>query len=296
MPKLAADKAPEWTRQVVGRALKGVKLKGLLAADMKTVDPLKLSPIVRVAMDAAEGMMTPEAAAAPAGAGPDDVIMKLLEHVVQGAAEQKAMPGAEVDEDAAEPANPAAATGAAAAPSGEGANPQLMGFLKDQCGLDDANLAKVAEMLKPSAAAPGEKKPGEDEELDENGNPKKKAEDDMPNNAITEKAMDEAIQAAVKSERERSAATSSAREFVRPWVGQLPVALDSEPKVLRAALKIMGVGDVDKLHKSALRPILQNIPKPGAAQRSSTTQPAMDAAAATSFLERYKGAADIGVL
>ncbi len=307
-PLLAQDKAAGWTKAVVEKALKDVKMKGLLAADGKTVDKAKLKPIIKVAMDALEGAMTPEAMTA-GGAGPDDVILKLLDHALGEAVAQQ--PDMDADPIAAAPAAaPAAATGAAAAPSGEGGpNPELMGFLKD-CGLDEASLAKVMQMLgaKQQAAATGAAGGGGGENVQpakteggEGGEkePKEPTGDDMPNNGITQKAMDAAIGAAVTKAqddiRAQMKAAHEAREFVAPWVGQLPMALDSAEEVMRSALKILGV-KVDNVHADALRPIIANLPKPGARTRTTAAVPAMDQATVSSFGERFKGAANIGIL
>jgi hypothetical protein len=85
----------------------------------------------------------------------------------------------------------------------------------------------------------------------------KKAMDERLKGMIT---MDEAkaiAEGAVAAERSRNAALHEAREFVRPIVGDLPMALDSAVKVLRAAATARGVSNVDKINEAGLRTILE---------------------------------------
>ena len=75
-------------------------------------------------------------------------------------------------------------------------------------------------------------------------------------------AMDEAIKDARRVERDIAAA----REYVRPWVGSLPVSLafDSAHEVYKKALDTLTV-DVKDVHPSAYKAILDHVPIPGSA-------------------------------
>lgn len=244
----------------------------------------KLPTIVKMALDAANPLMTSEATAA-GGAGPDDVIIKLLD-MVGG---QAAAPDPEAPEMDAVPEVPGAGAPAAAAtvaaPAAPDPNAAVMDFLKG-CGLDEASMAKVAELMgakkEPAAAAtdPAKPKPATEDEDDE----------DMP---ITPQAMDSAIKAATAAERKNQKDLYEAHELVKPYVGNLPMTFDSAPDVIRTALKMKGV-KVDGLHDDALRPILEAQQKIGQKPRQAADSTvAMDSARSTSFAERFKGAANI---
>ena len=56
---------------------------------------------------------------------------------------------------------------------------------------------------------------------------------------VTTDEMNAIVAAAVKTERKANLATAEAREFVRPFVGQVAMALDSEVAVLQAAASAM---------------------------------------------------------
>lgn len=63
---------------------------------------------------------------------------------------------------------------------------------------------------------------------------------------------DARVQEALKAERLRSTAAIEARAFVRPYVGEVALALDSAAQIHRAAAKILNVEDADTVHPSAL--------------------------------------------
>lgn len=270
-PKLAQD-----AKLDLVPILQKVTRKTLMAADGKSFKKDALANIVKLAKDAADPLLAPEAKAA-GGVGPDDVIIKLLDMVGPPPA------GEAPDMDEAPPAAAAPATDPnGAVPAGGG----LAGFLKD-CGLDEA---KIAEALK---LAGGGAKDGDDPDKD-----KDPAKDEEP--MVTQKAMDAAISAAVtkasadtetrvlKSQR----ALAEAREFVRPWVGEVSLALDTAEAVLRATATRLGV-KADSLHVDALRPIIEAQPKPG--ERKAPTTPAMDSATASDFSKRFPHAANIRI-
>ena len=106
---------------------------------------------------------------------------------------------------------------------------------------------------------------------------------------VSKPAMDAAIaEAAEKARTETTAhlaAIDEARRFVRPWVGELPMAFDSAEAVERQALTVLGKAHAGK-HPDSLRDIIEACPKPGDAPRTKP-RPAMDAANAKSLGERF---------
>jgi uncharacterized protein len=85
----------------------------------------------------------------------------------------------------------------------------------------------------------------------------------MDTKHVTEDAMNKAIQSAVASVKKTAAEAAEAREFVRPWVGDLPLALDSADKVMRAAAVALKIEDAEEIHPSALKTIIKMQPRPG---------------------------------
>jgi len=81
---------------------------------------------------------------------------------------------------------------------------------------------------------------------------------------VTVDQMAKGIASAVTAVRQNATETAEAREFVRPYVGDLPMALDSAEKVLRAAAVIRKIDDADTIHPSALKTIIKMMPKAGA--------------------------------
>lgn len=84
-------------------------------------------------------------------------------------------------------------------------------------------------------------------------------------------------------------ALRNAEEAVRPYVGKLPLAMDSADEVYAKALGMLGVKDVAKIHPSAYPSLLSAQPKPGSAKPVL----AMDSAGASDFNKRVPGAARI---
>jgi 8-oxo-dGTP pyrophosphatase MutT (NUDIX family) len=271
-PKLAQD-----AKLDLVPILQKVTRKNLMAADGKSFKKDALEMIVKLAKDAADPLLAPEAKAA-GGVGPDDVIIKLLDMV-------GAPPAGETpDMDEAPPAVAAAATDPnSATPAGGG----LADFLKE-CGLDEA---KIAEALK---RAGGAAKDSDDPDKD-----KEPAKDEEP--VVTQTAMDAAISAAVKKASadtearvmQSQRALAEAREFVRPWVGDVSLAHDSAEAVLRATVARLGV-KAEGLHVDALRPIIEAQPKPGD-RKAPASPPAMDSATASDFSKRFPHAANIRI-
>ncbi len=290
-PKLAMDKKPDYAS-----ITKGVTLKSLLAQDGKSIDQKKLAAVVKIARDALDPMMTPEATAA-GGVGPDDIIMKLLDQVV---APGGAPPAVEADAMIPQAAMPNAAAspgGTTEAATGTDDNAELTAFLAT-LGLPPEVVAKIMSMCGGGEAAPAAA-------AVEGGDPDTTADDEDPNkekdkDMVTKPAMDAAIKAATeateKRVRETQKSIHEAVAFVKPWVGDVSsLAFDSAEGVYRGALASLGVKAEDVTDPAALKHIVQAQPKPGA-RRQGAEPIALDAAAATSFAERFPHAAHIGNL
>jgi 8-oxo-dGTP pyrophosphatase MutT (NUDIX family) len=130
------------------------------------------------------------------------------------------------------------------------------------------------------------KKKGADDEDEEEKKSKAEDEDEEDKkDMVDKKAMDAAIDAAVRQERLNSRKIAEAVEEVRPFIGKTTVAFDSADEVYKAALKSMKV-DITGVHPSAYRAILRSQPKPGS-QREHAPAVAMDAAGAKGFSERF---------
>jgi hypothetical protein len=78
----------------------------------------------------------------------------------------------------------------------------------------------------------------------------------MDKRPITGDDMNKAIASAVAGERKARLAETEARAFVQPFVGHLPIALDSAEKILRAAAKAMRIEDADTVDHSALKTLI----------------------------------------
>jgi hypothetical protein len=103
---------------------------------------------------------------------------------------------------------------------------------------------------------------------------------------VTKEAMDSAIATAIAERDQQNRQALEAREFVRPIVGNVSLALDTAEDILRTALQMRGVSVKDfpaNTPASAYRAILQNLPN----GRESTRSYAMDSTAARSFSERF---------
>lgn len=163
----------------------------------------------------------------------------------------------------------------------------------------DAKTARDKKARDAEGETEEEKKAREDKEAEEAKD--KKARDKKAKDAECEKekAMDAAIQLAKDEATTAGAALAiklaheirDAERFARAYVGEMPgVAFDSAEQVFRAALKIKGVKDADKIHASALRTVLEAQP----VMNRATPRVAMDAASVSSFDKMYPQAARIG--
>lgn len=300
LPKLAKDSRAKFDLKPI---LKNVTLKGLLAKDGKTIKKDVIPMIVKLAFDAAMPLASPETKASGGpngGLGPDDIIMHLLTQGVEEAAADPA--AAQLDVPPADPADVPEPT------DEEGGDPseKVLAFLQGKLNEDD--LGQIKQLLAPSSAAPpgggavppkkpaGEKKEGEDEELDENGNPKKKATDEggpaMKPDMVDKKAMDSAMKKQAEDIRREMRDANEAREFVRPFVGDVAFAHDTAAKVYAAAATAMGLETEGVTDIKALKFVIGRMPKLGDRQHSNDP-PAMDSATEMSLAERFPHAARI---
>ena len=108
----------------------------------------------------------------------------------------------------------------------------------------------------------------------------------MDTKPVTKVAMDAAIANAIKETTARLNQRDEAKRFVRPWVGDIAVAMDSAAEVYKFALEQSGE-DVTDIHPSAYKALLSRIPKPGEQQQRPI---AMDRAATDSYNKRFPNA------
>jgi hypothetical protein len=202
------------------------------------------------------------------GATPDDVMMRVLDMVQKEAAPEEAEADETVDN----------APGAETAPNAG----EVAGALEKHEEDDKEEGSKIEKLLKHLASkgmgedeiAEARKACGmDDDPAEQPGDP---AEDEEDNDVkVTKAAMDAALAATAASTEARVVArlkgAQEARDFVRPLVGEVSMAFDTAEEIERAALKSLGVKDADKLPAASLRPILENLPKPGARHRSTDT-------------------------
>jgi hypothetical protein len=161
---------------------------------------------------------------------------------------------------------------------------KVMAFLKGK--LSDEDLAEVGKMCTAE--------PAMDEDDDTKEDVKAAVAEKDKKDMISKPAMDAAIDAAVAKVRAESVAVAEAREFVTPFVGKLPMALDTAEKVLRAAAIAMDAKDAKTVHASALKSVILAKAEAKARPNRETTVIAQDAATAKGFSSRYPEAAAIG--
>ncbi|NTA27407.1 DUF2213 domain-containing protein [Allorhizobium ampelinum] len=155
-------------------------------------------------------------------------------------------------------------------------------FLKSK--LSDEDYAQACELMKPAM--------DEDDDKEEDKKDMAKDEEEVPvkPDMVSKPAMDAAIAAAVERTAKNMAAARAAEKAVRPYVGELSVAMDSAEGVYKTALEMMGV-KTKGIHPSAYEAILMSQPVPGAAQKK--THVAMDAKAKDDFASRFPGVRQI---
>lgn len=76
---------------------------------------------------------------------------------------------------------------------------------------------------------------------------------------VTVDAMQDAIKSTGAAIRKDMIAANEARAMVRPYVGEVSIALDSAEGIYRAAAKAMGVEGSDKMHIDALPTVIKTI-------------------------------------
>lgn len=158
--------------------------------------------------------------------------------------------------------------------------------------ISDEDLAAVA--AKVQALVGGAAPPATDIEpptppatpLDDDPN---KKDDTPPPPAMDAAGVNKAVAAAVARAQAAARAAAEAREIVRPYVGQVAVALDTGEAVFKAALELLGVNTAG-VHPSAYRAILEAQPKPGSGTRQRL---AADAAPAADFATRFPALAAV---
>lgn len=154
---------------------------------------------------------------------------------------------------------------------------QLVGDKLDDAGKQalEAILAKI----EPDTAL--------DEGGDGNGDP---AVPPKPQPAVVDRtAMDAAIRTAKADTVKQMNAIREAEKAVRPFVGDLTVALDSAEEVYKLALDAAQV-DLTDVPPSAYAALVRMLPKPGEAPVPPKTRIAQDAADSKAFSERFKHA------
>lgn len=164
--------------------------------------------------------------------------------------------------------------------------------LDDVVGLLDRLEDGIAEGMDELPDEDDEEKKAAEDEDDEDGEKKPAEDEEGPAmKPVTKAAMDAAISDARASARAETVAHMNAireaERAVRPYVGEIAVAMDSAEAVYRFALDKAGV-DHKGLHPTALKPVLLAQPVPGSVKPKTTM--AHDAAAAKSFAERFPGA------
>ena len=175
---------------------------------------------------------------------------------------------------------------------------KLHEFLEGK-GMSAEDIAACDDMLDdPADGKKPNPKEGEDEEMDDEekkgAKDMKGAKDEPPDfkgkpkvgGGMDKKAMDAAIQTAVQNERKVASEKREAERFVRPWVGELAMDHATAEEVYQTTLVGLGV-DVEGVHPSAFRRLIEAQPIPGAAPARKQSRFAMDAAGSKSFAERF---------
>ena len=117
--------------------------------------------------------------------------------------------------------------------------------------------------------------------------------------AITKSAMDKAIRVAQDAAIQNQRNIRQAERYVRQWVGDM--AFDSARDhfdVYRATLQALDVKGIDKVHRDALRPILEAQPRLGQRMQHRQQQMRMAADSAPaqgSFADRFPDAMKITI-
>jgi hypothetical protein len=155
----------------------------------------------------------------------------------------------------------------------------------DEAGDEDPENALEEEMEEREEGREGEDEEVDPEEQREDEGEEEEAHDEDDEHEdederVTKGAMDEAISAAVNAavmtERKHSRDASRAREFVRPYVGELPMGLDSAEEILRSAALALNIDGAARVHPSALKTLIKVCGRPAGAQASEHIRLAQD--------------------
>lgn len=161
-------------------------------------------------------------------------------------------------------------------PAGDDVVAKIMAFLQGKLTPED--MAALGSLVKPPAADPAVD-PAMDEPPPFEGS---------PTTQVDKPAMDAAIKAALTQASKNHAAVRQAEKDVRPYIGDLAIAMDSAADIYRMALEKHDV-DLTGVHASAFPALLKMIPVPG----SAPARVAMDAAPDAGFATRYPTASRI---
>lgn len=113
---------------------------------------------------------------------------------------------------------------------------------------------------------------------------------------VTVDEMNKAVAAGVETVKKGLVATQEAREFVRPYVGQLAMALDTAEKIYRKAAEMMHIEDAKSIHPSALKTVIKTVgdamaAADGAIERADIAQDeANEEGDGNGFTDRFGGA------
>lgn len=169
----------------------------------------------------------------------------------------------------------------------------IKAFLREK-GMSEDDIGAVSGMFpKPATDEFPDKKDGE--ETEEEKKKREAAEAAKDNKMVTKDELSSTLKAALAAQAANEQDIRLALDEVRPYVGNLPatIGFDSGAKVRRHALTTLGVKDVDKIHESALKTILEMQPKPGARPAERERPIGMDAGAVSDFNSRFPDAARI---
>ncbi len=177
---------------------------------------------------------------------------------------------------------------------GDGADPceEILSMLRGK--LSDEDLAAVEAKMReamPKAAGAADEPAMPKAGMPPMGamKPMEKPDDKM-GGAMDAATVQTMIQKATAEARKQLIDAAAARETVRPYVGQVSVALDSAEAVFKAALDMLGVKVEAGVHPSAYRHILEAQPKQGSLPRARV---AMDSTPSADFATRFPGLAAI---
>lgn len=163
-------------------------------------------------------------------------------------------------------------------------------------GLSEEDLARACE-LAGSYTAPGAADEDDADEDKKKKDDEDKAKEKEKQAEDNKQAMDEAIKAAVKTERANQNGIRTALAEVKPWVGDLPasMAFDSGADVYRQAAGMLNIDNYKTLHADALLPIIKAQPRKGDVQPVRNGSLAMDSSGISKAQKLAPGLANITI-